>query len=258
MFGILYGIYSLLGIGIYKTKEGFRAEGRKQDAIKNNEDTYTDAKGKTRYIKNDRWVSYSKINGHTVLQDVLNDAVYVDYTKRNIKKRQEDNRIEAINQGKTVYLFLDKTEVDKNDKWEGNRYKDINTGKIFVERYDNINVYCEAKNKYKFYVDIETGMYIRKTDGQIKKEKEWKKKQLQDVEQHNEIVLRGMTRRRNISDDEFNKRLKIMIDKSIEKINNHFLDGDKLDEFINKMNDKQKKYKENEDDLYYYGGGICI
>ena len=35
MFGILYGIYSLLGIGIYKTKEGIRAEGRKQDAIKN-------------------------------------------------------------------------------------------------------------------------------------------------------------------------------------------------------------------------------
>ena len=63
-----------MGIGIYKTKEGFRAEGRKQDAIKNNKDTYTDAKGKTRYTKNDRWVSYSKINGHTVLQDVLNDT----------------------------------------------------------------------------------------------------------------------------------------------------------------------------------------
>lgn len=217
MFGILYSIYSALGIGIYKAKEGYRAEGRKQNAINNNCDTYTDAKGRTRYIVNNRWVCYTKVNGHTVLKDCLNDKVYIDYTKNNETKRQNYEKDKAIKDGKTVYLFMKKEDVNKNDPWKGDRYKDIKTGSVYVKRYDNINVY--SKHKCKFYVDVSTGMYVRKADEQIELDKK--------------MIKEHLGTKRIISDDN-------------------------IDEYINKMNDKQRKYKERGDDLFYYGGGVCL
>lgn len=248
MFGILYTIYSALGITGHKAKEAYHAEVRKQKAINNNDDTYTDAKGKTRYIKNDRWVCFSQVNGHRVLKDCLNDKVYIDYTENNENERCIKEKAEAIKQGNTVYLFIEERNISKSDPWKGHRYKDIETGKVYVIRKCLVN--ASSNDWCEFYVDISNGMYIRKTDLQVEKDKKWISKLTQIREDKNEL-LKKMTRNKNISKEEYENKLSKMINHSINVINSRFISDDNVEEYIRKLNEKQLEYKNNNDDMYY-------
>ena len=229
MFGILYSIYTLLGITGHNIKEKYYADKRKTDAINKCNDTYTDSKGKTRYIKNDRWVCYANVNGHKVLKDCMNNNVYIDYTECNQINNQKINKVKAQESDKTVYLYMEERDVDKMDPWKGHRYKDLETGSIYVIRKCLVNMmyndWCE------FYVDISNGMYVRKTDNQIIKDKRWYSK-ISEIQ-------------KKYSDDptELNRKIKFL--------NTRFINDDNVEDFINKLNEKQIKYKSDNDSLYY-------
>ena len=246
MFGIFYGIFSILAVSSYKIKRGIEASNDRHRARERGLDTYTNRHGKTTYVKNGRWVCTSKVNGHTVLKDVMTDEVYRDYTAENELYRRSAARIKALQTDKTVYVYMQSKDVPKYNPWKGTRYKDLKTGDIYVKRRELIGFddYCD------FYVNISTGMYVRKTDEQKEKDKHWYKK-LDSVGDRNLNILKSMTKNKNISDEEFNEKLQKMIDDSIRTINHRFINDERIDEYIEEINKKQIEYKEANDSLYY-------
>lgn len=243
MFGILYGLITLFGVTGHNVKENYYAEQRKQKALLNNNDIYTDAKGKTRYIKNNRWVQIVQRNGHKVLEDCLNGHIYIDYTKIAESSRDNSEYNKAVRNGKSVYLSV---QNNGNSYWKGNRYRDIETNAIYVKRKCLINVihndWCEL------YVDIDSGMYIRKTDEQIQKDKYWYSK-IDNLK--NEVTEYISNRYKGYNNNKLKELIHKEYNRRLKVINSRFINDNYIDEYISKLNKKQEIYKANNDDMYY-------
>ena len=120
--------------------------------------TYTDAKGHSRLVSNDKMVFYTHDkNGDYILEDEMG-YVYKNYTAEEKQIKFKQNREMAINSSESTFS-ADEDNHQKDWICKGRRYTDIQTGEVYVIRYINYKYY---------YMNISNGLLVRETDWQLK------------------------------------------------------------------------------------------
>lgn len=248
MFGILYTIFMSIGGFGYNYKQTIKEQGRREKAYTSYDRTYYDKKGKRRLVDNNRWVTSDVVNGDRVLRDVDTGKIYRNFSNEQRNKKWAKLKQEAIEKGKTVYLYIYSSQIPLEDPWKGDRYKDITTGDVYVIRRQYLNL--NGGRDCKFYVNIKTGLYVRKTDEQIIKDQYWYKK-LETVKEDTIRFNKNKKQYKNLSKEQFDKEMEKEIKKNIHSIKNCFVADDRINEVIDQLNLKQKYYKQQNDRLFY-------
>ena len=254
MFGwlyVLFGISGKIGRGIKGAVHDAKAIEKANNTFGR---TYYDYNGKDRYVDNGRWVHVTSINGDRVLEDVENKEVYINYSEEIRIRKIEDAKNNAIRKGSRAYLFkTSKERVTKKDNipFKGDLYKDVNNDHIYAV----LNRYVNNKTKkgiVELYIDIDTGLFVGKTDNQISLyDNSWKEKMesyIDDAISHIETIssLKGWT------EEKYDSELEKSILKRREHILSHYIPDDNMDDYLTEINQIQKQYYANHDDLAYY------
>lgn len=173
LFGFLYTAFTLGTKAGMSIKENIENKNYRQEAIQKSEHIYIDSKGNVCSTKDGKKVMYANeyLHGYNNLPDkvlkyVDTDEVIINFSKEDRERTEAYYYNEAKKLNRTAYRIGGKLDNYCNageGKAKGYRYKDISTGAIYVVR---------EFNGIRFYMDIKTGILVRKTDGQIKLEKE--------------------------------------------------------------------------------------
>lgn len=186
-FGLIYALIvggAYLVESIEKSKS---SEESRNYAIKNNYPTYlheTSRGREERLVSNGHPSgSYMLENGDHVLIDKKTGQVVRNYSADRRSYYQQKNIQKAKEAGNSVYLYDEDRHRDMDFVYDGKnnshllhqlygcRYKDFNTGRLYVVR----SVYGPNGYVY-FYMDAVTRRYVRKTDGQLEKERKYKER----------------------------------------------------------------------------------
>lgn len=173
LFGFLYTAFTLGAKAGMSIKENIENKNYRQEAIQKNEKVYIDSNGYACSTKDGRKVMYANeyLHGYNNLPDkvlkyVDTDEIISNFSKEDREQTETYYYNEAVKLNRTAYRIGGKYDSYCNigvGKPKGYRYKDIKTNAIYVVR---------EFNSMKFYMDIKTGLLVRKTDGQLKLEKE--------------------------------------------------------------------------------------
>jgi len=169
LFGIVYTAFVLGAKGYMGIKKSINDSNAREKAKNEGKEIYVGEDGIGRCVKDGRPVihCYEYLNGYNekpdrVLKYAGTNEIIRNFSEENRKQTQEQSYKIAKEKGYTVYRIGEKFDDHFHDKCRGFRYKDIQTGKIYV-----IREVCGCK----YYMDVKTGLLVRKTDGQIEKEK---------------------------------------------------------------------------------------
>lgn len=154
--------------GIHNIKTNIENEEKKQKAILDGRETYLDEKLCERLVVNDIKVMKGTLwndckdgkAGDQVLKCVDSGEIVKNYTKEKRDKAETTSLDEAKKKGSTVYKLGTWKDNYMKTNMPGFRYKDLTTGDVYVIR---------VLNNVKFYMNIKTGMFVRETDGEIKR-----------------------------------------------------------------------------------------
>lgn len=190
MFGIIYTLFTSIGLLINSLKES--KENEKCKSLYKNKDglTYIDIKGNSRLLSNNDLVFYTyDKNGDYVLEDI-SGYIYKNFSEEQREKKQKYFKEKSIKNGDSTYCI---SENNHKKDWicKGKRFMDIKTNDIYVIRFLN--------GKY-YYMNINDGKVVKKTDWQIKKD-------------HETILDNSLNK--GIDIKTFNKRQSIIQDKSL-------------------------------------------
>lgn len=160
MFGLVYTALVSIGLIFHSHKE--EKKNKKCKLLYQNPDgmTYTDSKGRSRLLSNDKLVFYTKNkNGDYILEDE-SGYVYKNFSEDERKENLNIQRQCALNNQDTTFCIDDN---DRHEDWvcQGKRFQDLKTGEIYVIRCINYKYY---------YMNILNGMLVRETDWQKKKD----------------------------------------------------------------------------------------
>lgn len=176
LFGLIYTTCMLAIKAGVSIKENYENEKYRQKAIKDKEQVYVDSKGNVCFAKDGKKVMYSNeyLYGYNnppnkVLKYVDSEEIIRNFSQEDKDETETYYFNEAKKLNRTAYRIGGKYDNYCNvgsSEPKGYRYKDINTGNIYVIR---------EFNGIRFYMDIKNGFLIRKTDGQLEREKKHKK-----------------------------------------------------------------------------------
>ena len=192
MFGLIYTIIASIGIYFNSIKNNIENEKNKIKYRHKDGLTYTDIKGHSRLLSNNKLVFYTyDKNGDYILKDI-DGHIYRNFSKEQREKEFNERKEEAIKNGATTYCIDD--DPHRND-WtcKGKRFRDFKTGDIYIIRSLNCKYY---------YMDISTGLIVRKTDWQRKRDEEYLRKNIK-------------TFNKEIDINEFNKKQMTIQDKGM-------------------------------------------
>jgi len=160
MFGLIYTALTTLGIITNEIKESLDNKECKEKYKNIDGLTYTDSKGHSRMLSNNKMVFYThNSNGDYILEDLSGNVIKNFSLEKRMQKQAELKQI-ALNEKASTYCIDENSH--RND-WicQGKRFKDIKTGEIYVIRCIDYKYY---------YMNINNGFIVRKTDWQIAKE----------------------------------------------------------------------------------------
>jgi hypothetical protein len=172
IFGIIYTLITSIGALFYLKDENNENKKNRKLYKHPNETTYIDTKGRSRLLSNNELVFYTHDkNGDYILENV-SGHVYRNFSEEERNRSMKREKTKALNNNETTYCI--DSNKHKND-WtcKGKRFKDFKTGDIYVIRYINYKYY---------YMNVKNGMIIRKTDWQIKHDKNNIKSYLNDLD----------------------------------------------------------------------------
>lgn len=243
MFGILYSLFMSIGVIGHNAKENYYESVRKDKARDSYDRTYFDKKGREILLDNNRWVTSDVVNGHRVLKDVKNGTIYRDFSQEQENSQRENSKTEAINKGKTVYLY---ERHDKNSLWAGDKYKDIKTGDVYVVRKYVVSLlpYYEVY----FFVNIENGKLVRKTDFQVQYDQRF----IDDLNNlENNVREFCKSTYKDVTEEEFENIVQEEVIKRRKSIESCYLDETRERKYVEEKNAKREIEKEKNPNSYY-------
>lgn len=172
--GLLLGGASALGTGI---RDGFKNQYSKDAASARGEETYIDADGKERFVKNNHRVG--KLMDHYTHDLLLCDAdrnykVIKDLTLEHIEEEKKEQKKKAIEKGKKYYTLCSNSAKMHEGyvNVSGSKYYSVDNDEIYVRRLIGQNKYF-MNVESRVIKDRDENFNSRPID---EKETEWIKK----------------------------------------------------------------------------------